>query len=140
MNHAALKALIDTDPDNAAASDAAVLEWLKGPADTARRMDLGMFVTRLDDIGKLAGIQAAAADGNPAALGLVSLARTMRDYGRQSINFSKGRHADRMQALVDGGFITAEERAAIEAEATTEVTPRWPGRVVLGDVIAARAL
>lgn len=140
MDHAALKALIDSDAANAARTDAEVLAWLQAPGDTARKLPLVDLVTALDDIGALVTIQAAAGSGDATALALVTLLRTMRDYGRESINFAKATHAARMQALVDAAFVTVDQRAAIEAKATTIETPRWPGRVVLGDVVAARAL
>lgn len=140
MNHAALRALIDSDAGNAVRSDAEVLAWLQATGDTTRKLSLADLVTALDDIGALATIQAAAVGGDATAVALVTLIRTMRDYGRESINFEKSTHAARMQALVDASFITDQQRTAIEAKAVTTDTPRWPGRVVLGDVIAARAL
>lgn len=115
--------------------------WLEVVStDTAERVSLQRLATKLDDLQVLGVIQshagaaerAIAAGGSPdatqaACLDAALFMRTMREYGRESANFAKGRHLARLSALVSVGVLTQAQADSILAEASSETTTvhRW---------------
>lgn len=101
----------------------------------SRKVFLDRLVTKLDDLGVLGTIQseaaAAAADkasataAQLACLDAVLLIQTMRNYGRETANWDKGRHLARLDALRDTGVITAAQHTILYGEGEPEEEPLY---------------
>jgi len=136
-----------TDP-----TDAVLFTWCQDP-DTSQKMPMLDLISQFDDWGELSGIQDSAASGlakkqaglvldatELACLDALSLMETSRTYGRDTVNWAKARHLERLNNLLAVGKTTTAHRDALLAMAPTVITLRWQAQplmlngVVLGSL------
>ena len=154
----ALRAVIDSEPSNAAKTDAEVRAWLVETTITRKRLPLLSFVAKLDEWSRLrllhdtARRAQALIDAQQSLSTIQDLAhdtwttmKTLREMGQDDIDVSPGAFATRIAAFVSNSFITQAQADELSALAATELTPRWrseglPRSPMIEDVTDARAL
>ena len=139
MDHQALKAVIDAEPANAARSDAEVLAWLSADVVAYREVgsrDLLGWAAVGDRLDRLS---AARENGSASASSRTRAQAAYLLITREDTALDWAKHGPLVQAMVVDGTLTDDEAAELQAMGQISRT-RWPGRVVLGDVVAARAL
>ena len=142
-DHAALKALIDSEPANAPPrTDQAVLDWLQETATVDGRAQMADVTQYMADEGIWA---AMAASSNTQVQGfLAELNMLLNQSAMDTINTRSTRFQGALTLLLSESIIDTDGQAALTAltpqSTQTRLEQAGIRKCVLGDVIAARAL
>jgi len=142
MDYAALKALISTMPNEAAAADAEVLTWLTTPSVT-RAMPYDATVRSLmADLGPtLADSLLTKLEGAAAGNSIVKRALALLDPAQGGLDLAHPNTRAQLQALVPGVLAQSDVDAllALSDRTISPAEDAGLGAPRLGDVIEARS-
>lgn len=143
MDYAKLRQLIDSDPANAARTDAEVLAWLTTPSITKAMPYEATTRTLMADLGPaladsiLKKLEAAAASNS-----VVARALKLLDPAQGGLDLAHAATRAQLQALVSAGVLAQSDYDALVALSDRTVSPAEDvglSAVRLGDVIEARS-
>lgn len=130
MSNPILVAELQNDPESlgyapliAEGATGKIVEILNAPRyEAVGKVAIEEYVGFLIDIGKFAGIIAAASGGDALAAGLVGQLRIAKELGIRNVDLSSPVIRGQQQMLIDAGYMSVDDLQDLDAMATIKIS------------------